>query len=123
MGGAVVGVDHVQLAMPAGHEPEARAFYSGLLGIPEVTKPPALAARGGVWFESGRVKIHLGVDPDFRPARKAHPGLLIHDLASLIERLRRAGCSIVDDEPLEGYLRVYVSDPFGNRLELMEPRG
>ena len=119
----VVGVDHVQLAMPAGREPEARAFYSGLLGIPEIAKPPALAARGGVWFETGAVKIHLGVDPDFRPARKAHPGLLIHDLDSLIARLRRAGYAIADDEPLEGYLRVYVSDPFGNRLELLEPRG
>lgn len=123
MGVRVVGVDHVQLAMPAGREPEARAFYSGLLGIPEIAKPPALAARGGVWFEAGTVKIHLGVDPDFRPARKAHPGLLIHDLDSLIDRLRRAGCAIADDEPLEGYLRVYVSDPFGNRLELLEPRG
>ena len=90
MGVRVVGVDHVQLAMPAGREPEARTFYSGLLGIPEIAKPPALAARGGVWFETGAVKIHLGVDPDFRPARKAHPGLLIHDLDSLIDQLRRA---------------------------------
>lgn len=123
MGSVVVGVDHVQLAMPAGREQEARAFYSGLLGIPEITKPPALAARGGVWFEAGAVKIHLGVDPEFRPARKAHPGLLVRALDSLIDRLRRAGYAIVDDEPLEGYLRVYVSDPFGNRLELLEPRG
>lgn len=118
----MVGVDHVQLAMPAGREAEARAFYEGTLGIPEVAKPPALAARGGAWFESGRLRVHLGVDRDFRPARKAHPGLLVRDLAGLIERLRAAGHTVVDDEPLPGYLRVYVDDPFGNRLELMEPR-
>jgi catechol 2,3-dioxygenase-like lactoylglutathione lyase family enzyme len=118
----VVGVDHVQLAMPAGREAEARAFYSGLLGIPEIQKPPVLAARGGAWFESGRLKIHLGVDRDFRPAQKAHPGLLVAGLDTLIDRLREAGYAIVDDEPLAGYLRVYVNDPFGNRLELMEPR-
>lgn len=118
----VVGVDHVQLAMPAGREAEARAFYSGVLGIPELAKPAALAARGGVWFERGPLKVHLGVDPDFRPARKAHPGLLVRDLDALIENLRRAGYPVVSDAPLEGYLRVYVDDPFGNRLELMEPR-
>ena len=118
----VVGVDHVQLAMPAGREAEARAFYTGLLGIPEISKPPALAARGGAWFESGRLKIHLGVDRDFRPARKAHAGLLVRGLGELIEQLRGAGYPIVEDEPLAGYHRVYVNDPFGNRLELMEPR-
>jgi len=108
--------------MPAGGEAEARAFYSGLLGIPELAKPPALAARGGAWFESGPVKVHLGVDPDFRPARKAHAGLLVTGLDALIAELRRAGYQVATDEPLEGYLRVYVNDPFGNRLELMEPR-
>jgi catechol 2,3-dioxygenase-like lactoylglutathione lyase family enzyme len=118
----VVGVDHVQLAMPAGREAEARAFYGGLLGIPEIAKPSALAARGGAWFESGHVKIHLGVDRDFRPAQKAHPGLLVSSLDALIERLRAAELVIVDDEPLAGYRRVFVNDPFGNRLELMEPR-
>jgi catechol 2,3-dioxygenase-like lactoylglutathione lyase family enzyme len=118
----VVGVDHVQLAMPAGREDEARAFYGGLLGIPEIAKPPALAARGGAWFESGRLKIHLGVDRNFRPAQKAHPGLLVSGLDTLIERLRAAGLALVDDEPLAGYRRVFVNDPFGNRLELMEPR-
>lgn len=118
----IVGVDHVQLAMPAGREAEARAFYSGVLGLPELAKPAALAARGGVWFERGPLKIHLGVDPDFRPARKAHPGLLVRGLDALIEDLRRAGYPVVGDEPLEGFLRVYVDDPFGNRLELMEPR-
>ena len=118
----IVGVDHVQLAMPAGREAEARAFYADVLGIPELAKPAALAARGGVWFENGPVKIHLGADPDFRPARKAHPGLLVRGLDALIEDLRRAGYQVVSDQPLEGFLRVYVDDPFGNRLELMEPR-
>jgi catechol 2,3-dioxygenase-like lactoylglutathione lyase family enzyme len=117
----VVGVDHVQLAMPAGREEDARRFYGGLLGLPETAKPPELAKRGGAWFESGSVKIHLGVDADFRPARKAHPGLLIEGLSELVRRLREAGYVVSDDEPLPGYYRVYVHDPFGNRLELLEP--
>ena len=118
----VVGIDHVQLAMPAGSEPDAVAFYEGLLGIPHVPKPPHLAARGGCWFESAAVKVHLGVEVDFRPARKAHPALLVDDLAALVERLAAAGVALRDDEPLEGYDRVYADDPFGNRLELLEPR-
>ena len=116
----VAGIDHVQLAMPAGREDEARAFYAGLLGIPERAKPPALVARGGAWFESDVVKIHLGVDADFHPARKAHPALVVRDLASLVARLRAAGVEVIDDAG-EGHARVYVFDPFGNRLELMEP--
>jgi catechol 2,3-dioxygenase-like lactoylglutathione lyase family enzyme len=118
----IVGIDHVQLAMPAGREDEARAFYSTLLGIPERRKPAELATRGGAWFESDAVKIHLGVDAEFRPARKAHPALLVRDLRGLVGRLRQANVDVVDDE-LAGYHRVYVSDPFGNRLELMEPLG
>ena len=119
---AILGIEHVQLAMPAGREDDAREFYARLLGIPEVTKPPHLAKRGGVWFETGPVKIHLGVDADFRPARKAHPALLVRALRPLVERLREARVEVVED-PLEGYSRVYVTDPFGNRLELMEPAG
>ena len=118
----IVGIDHVQLAMPAGREEEARAFYSSLLGLPEVPKPEDLAKRGGVWFESSEVKIHLGVDREFRPARKAHPALLVRDLVLLVDRLRAAGVAVTDDEPLSGWERVYVTDPFGNRLELMERR-
>jgi catechol 2,3-dioxygenase-like lactoylglutathione lyase family enzyme len=117
----VGAIDHVQLAMPAGRESEARAFYDALLGIPEQPKPPHLAARGGCWFESATVKLHLGVEADFRPARKAHPALLVHDLGALLARLRAADVELVDDEPLEGYDRVYAYDPFGNRLELLEP--
>lgn len=115
----IVGVDHIQLAMPAGREAEARAFYSGLLGVPEVAKPPELARRGGAWFESRDVKIHLGVDGEFRPARKAHPGLLVDGLAALARRLRSSGYAVVD-EPTNGRARIYVDDPFGNRLELLE---
>ncbi len=112
---------HVQLAMPAGREAEARAFYRDALGIPEVKKPANLAKRGGCWFERGALKIHLGVEADFRPARKAHPALLVEDLAALSAVLDAAGYPVRTDEPLQGYSRVYVDDPFGNRIELMEP--
>src|SRR5215813_5246367 len=113
------GIDHVQIAMPAGHEDAARQFYSGLLGIPEVPKPPDLARRGGVWFENNRVKVHLGVEADFRPARKAHPALIVRNLSELVLRLRTAGVEVVEAEPLPGYDHVYIADPFGNRIELM----
>lgn len=106
--------------MPAGQEPAARAFYQGLLGVPEVNKPSNLAARGGCWFESDSVKVHLGVDANFSPAKKAHPGFVVDDLSHLCARLEGAGFTTVSDEPLEGYIRKYVNDPFGNRIELME---
>ncbi len=115
-------LDHVQLAMPARREDDAIAFYEGLLGIPHVAKPPHLAVRGGCWFEDGPLKVHLGVDADFRAARKAHSALRVSDLPSLLATLRAAGVRIVDDEPLEGYDRAYVDDPFGNRIELLEPQ-
>jgi catechol 2,3-dioxygenase-like lactoylglutathione lyase family enzyme len=117
----ILRIDHVQLAMPEGEEQRAREFYSGLLGIPEIEKPATLAARGGVWFEDGQIKVHLGVDPQFRPATKAHPAFLVRDLRGMIDRLRAAGVSVTDDGLLPGHNRVYVTDPFGNRLELMEP--
>ncbi len=113
-------LDHVQLAMPAGGEDAATVFYEGVLGIPRVPKTPHLEVRGGCWFEAGDLKIHLGVDPAFTPARKAHAGLLVEDLPGLVVALAAAGHPVSDDEPLEGYDRVYVNDPFGNRLELME---
>ena len=119
---SVERIDHCQLAMPAGREDEARAFYDGLLGITEQPKPPHLPARGGCWFERGDLKVHLGVEADFRPARKAHVALLVRDLRSPVEGLRAANVELVDDEPLEGYDRIYAYDPFGNRLELLEPR-
>jgi len=118
----ILAIDHVQLAMPAYGEEDARRFYSGLLGLREVPKPAELARRGGVWFEGSAVRIHLGVEADFQPARKAHPALLVRGLAALVAHLRAAGFEAVDDGLLPGYDRVYVSDPFGNRLELLEPR-
>jgi catechol 2,3-dioxygenase-like lactoylglutathione lyase family enzyme len=117
----VLRLDHVQLAMPPGKEAEAVSFYEGILGIPHVEKPPHLAVRGGCWFESAAAKIHLGVENDFRPAKKAHPALIVDDVEALAAVLELAGHVVVDDEPLEGYDRVYVSDPFGNRIELMQP--
>ncbi|MEO7555926.1 MAG: VOC family protein [Acidimicrobiales bacterium] len=117
----IESIEHVQLAMPAGREADAAAFYEGLLELPQVVKPPHLAARGGCWFERGALKIHLGVEQEFHPARKAHPALLVTDLAALRSRLSDAGVELVTDEPLEGYERIYAYDPFGNRLELMEP--
>ena len=117
----IEALDHVQLAMPVGEEDLARRFYSGLLGIPEVPKPPHLAKRGGCWFERGSLKVHLGVEQEFRPARKAHPAFTVRDLTALIKRLRDGNVAIEEDEPLPGFNRCYVSDPFGNRLELLEP--
>ena len=117
----IVQLDHVQIAMPSGGETLARSFYEILLGIPEVPKPPNLASRGGCWFERGTLKVHLGVERDFAPARKAHPAFLVEDLASLVALLKRNGYEPYEDRPLEGYHRVYVSDPFGNRIELMQP--
>jgi catechol 2,3-dioxygenase-like lactoylglutathione lyase family enzyme len=114
-------LDHVLLAMPAGREAEARAFYTALLGIPEAPKPPQLAKRGGCWFEHGAVKIHLGVEKDFRPARKAHPAFIVDGLEALVSTLVKAGHPVSTDEPLEGYTRFFVDDPFGNRIELIEP--
>jgi catechol 2,3-dioxygenase-like lactoylglutathione lyase family enzyme len=118
---SVIGIDHVQLAMPSGGEEQARSFYSYVLGLPETPKPAELATRGGCWFESAHVKIHLGIDPVFKPATKAHAGLLVSDLQRIVERCLELGVNVLD-EPLDGYQRVYVHDPFGNRLELMERR-
>lgn len=118
---SIYGIDHVQLAMPTGGEERATAFYEDVLGVPRVPKPSNLEARGGCWFELGDLRVHLGVDPGFRPARKAHLAFLVKDLQQLVERLIEAGCEVHDDEPLDGFDRVYVDDPFGNRIELMEP--
>jgi catechol 2,3-dioxygenase-like lactoylglutathione lyase family enzyme len=112
--------DHVQLAMPAGREDEARAFYAGVLGFVEEPKPEDLRARGGAWFASGPVRLHLGVEPDFRPAKKAHAALLCAGFAGLIERLSGLGVEVVRAGAFEdGSEHAYVSDPFGNRIELV----
>jgi catechol 2,3-dioxygenase-like lactoylglutathione lyase family enzyme len=112
--------------MPAGAEQAAREFYQDLLGIPEVPKPAELAARGGAWFERGSLKVHLGVEADFRPALKAHPAFLVDNLTQLIERLRARGVQVSAVQDRDRFRHVYVADPFGNRIELMErtmPRG
>ena len=108
--------------MPEGGEAEARRFYADALGLREVPKPPNLAGRGGVWFEGqvGGLRVHLGAERDFRPARKAHPAFLVRGLRDLAAVLIAHGFEVVADEPLEGFDRLYASDPFGNRVELME---
>ena len=116
----ITTLHHVQLAMPRGREEEARTFYAGTLGMREVPKPENLARRGGAWFSSGAAELHLGVEDDFRPAKKAHPALLVDDLEALAERCSAAGYAVVTDEPLAGFERIYVYDPFGNRIELLQ---
>ncbi len=116
----VVAIDHVQLAMPEGGEASAQEFYNGLLGLTRVPKPPQLERRGGCWFENDCVKVHLGVDAGFRPARKAHPALVVDGLDRLIARLRTAGVTVRYDETMETHHRAYADDPFGNRIELIE---
>lgn len=112
---------HVQLAIPPGGEDLARGFYSDVLGLDEVPKPPSLADRGGAWFRAGGLEIHLGVEEEFVPARKAHPGILTHDLAALRARLTDVGVEVRGDDLFPGYQRFYVDDCFGNRLEFLQP--
>jgi catechol 2,3-dioxygenase-like lactoylglutathione lyase family enzyme len=115
----ILGFDHVQLAMPKGREEEARAFYVSLLGLTELTKPPELVANGGAWFQCGALQLHLGVEKEFRPARKAHPALRVERLEELLASLRNAGCTVVDDTSVPAIRRAFTDDPFGNRIELV----
>jgi catechol 2,3-dioxygenase-like lactoylglutathione lyase family enzyme len=118
----VYALDHVQIAMPRDGEPAARQFYGDLLGLTELPKPPNLAARGGLWFQCGSLQVHLGVEPEFRPARKAHPAFLVRDLNAIRQTLAEAGCKVtIDPEPGPGVERIFTQDPFGNRIELIEP--
>ena len=119
----ILAIDHVQLAMPPGGEDAARGFYADLLGIPEQAKPPELAKRGGCWFERDALKVHLGVEEGFHAARKAHPAFRVEGLSTLSAKLAAAGCTVKTDGLLPGYDRIYVDDPFGNRIELLEPVG
>lgn len=116
----LVGIDHVQLACPPGGEPQARAFYVELLGLTERPKPAPLASRGGCWFGGDGFELHVGVDAEFRPARKAHPALLVDDLGALARTLDGAGHPVRWDDELPGTTRCYVDDPFGNRIELVQ---
>src|SRR5690242_19706122 len=119
-----LAIDHIQLSMPAGEEDRARSFYVGLLGFTEVPKPAELAKRGGAWFEQGAVKLHMGVEENFHALKKAHPALIVDDLAALISHLQNAKYEVDTTQPsLEGYKRAHVLDPFGNRLEIMEKLG
>jgi len=119
---SIVGLDHVQIAIPVGGEDAARRFYGDLLGLTEVPKPAPLAARGGCWFVGEGVAIHLGAEADFRPAHRAHVALLVADLDNLREALEAAGVPTRDDEVSTGVRRSYAADPFGNRLELIDAR-
>src|SRR5690349_6827059 len=106
----ITGIDHVQVAAPAGCEDEARAFYGGLLGLTELPKPEALAARGGCWFRAGAQELHVGVDDPFAPARKAHPGFVVADLAALADRLDEEGIEVAYDDTIPGTTRFYAAD-------------
>lgn len=117
----ILSIDHVQIAMPEGEEDAARAFYINILGFTEIPKPPALIKRGGAWFQSENAQLHLGVEKDFHPARKAHPAFIVDELDRLLIKIQQAGFEWDESQPpLDGYKRAHVYDPFGNRIELME---
>jgi len=116
----VLGIDHVQVAIPRGGEDDARAFYGDLLGLEEIPKPESIRARGGAWFRAGAQELHLGVEEPFAPARKAHPGLVADDLDAIRARLAAAGVQFEDDAKIAGVDRLFVHDPFDNRLELRQ---
>ncbi|MER5909301.1 VOC family protein [Streptomyces sp. NPDC001982] len=118
----LAAVDHVQLAAPPGSEDLLRPFYIGALGMTEIPKPPVLATRGGCWFQAGPVQLHLGIENDFRPAKKAHPGLRVTDIEAYAARLEAHGAPVTWDDDLPGHKRFYCADPVGNRLEFLEPR-
>lgn len=120
MSGYLTAIDHVQLAMPAGGEEKAREFYRDVLGMVEMPKPEELAQRGGCWFKSDTVEIHLGVEADFRAAKKAHPALRCREYHVLMAKLRRAGCEVTHDAANPGITRCFVHDPFGNRIEFIQ---
>jgi catechol 2,3-dioxygenase-like lactoylglutathione lyase family enzyme len=115
----IIGLDHVQLAMPAGREEEAESFYAGILGFTRLPKPEPMASRGGCWFSTGPVAIHLGVEADFRPAQKAHPALIVRDLPALETALAEAGVPVRPNQDQPEGAGCYVDDPFGNRIELI----
>ena len=120
MDSLIAGIDHVQIAAPAGCEEEARAFYGAVLGMLELEKPPALKSRGGCWFQCGAQQLHVGVEGDFRAARKAHPAFQVSDLDALRGVLWQNGVGVTDDEALPDVRRFYAEDPWGNRLEFVE---
>jgi hypothetical protein len=120
MGFTIIGLDHVQLAMPPGRESEAEAFYSGFLGFVRIPKPEPMASRGGCWFASGPVALHLGAEADFRAARKAHPALVVRDLAALAATAAAAGMEVRPNPDQPPGAGCYIDNPFGNRIELID---
>lgn len=116
----IEGLHHVQISCPAGSEDVLRAFYGGALGMTELRKPPVLAARGGVWFRSGTAELHCGVEEGFRPARRAGPGLVCTDVDAVAASCVAAGFGVIWDDNFPGFRRCYVTDPVGNRLELLQ---
>jgi YD repeat-containing protein len=119
----LTAIDHVQIAIPAGGEALARPFYCDLLGLTEVPKPKSMAARGGAWFEAGSIKVHLGVEADFRANDKAHVAFLVEDVAALAHAAEAAGYRVRRDTDLPGHVRAFLYDPFGNRIEILRPNG
>ena len=115
-----LGIDHVQLAAPPGCEAEARKFFVGVLGMTELTKPPALQNRGGIWLQCGMHQLHIGTQKDFKPAAKAHPAIRVMDMSALRSRLEAHQIEILEDGAIIGLERFYINDPFGNRLEFVE---
>lgn len=115
----ITGIDHVQLAMPVGAEPQARDFYAGVLGLPEIVKPAHLAVRGGAWFQCGAAQLHLGADSSFQAAKKAHPALVVDGLAEFVSALAGRGVEVKLEEAVGPMDRVTIFDPFGNRIELI----
>ncbi|MEO5574698.1 MAG: glyoxalase [Gaiellaceae bacterium] len=113
------GIDHVQLAAPAGCEIEARRFFGGLLGLEELEKPAPLQARGGVWFRVGAQQLHVGVEREFAAARKAHPAFIVSRYDELLGRIRAAGGEVVEDDSIPGLRRCFIADPWENRIELV----
>jgi catechol 2,3-dioxygenase-like lactoylglutathione lyase family enzyme len=121
--GPIQAIDHVQVAIPIGGEAVAIPFYADLLGLTEVVKPPAMAARGGAWYESGHVKVHLGVEADFRANDKAHVAFVVDDVASLAHKAADMGFKVKHDDDLPGHTRAFIYDPFGNRIEILRAVG
>ncbi|MCI4350825.1 MAG: VOC family protein [Thermoplasmata archaeon] len=109
------------MGIPPGSEEQAREFYTTALGFEEIPKPPHLAVRGGLWFRTGAHQVHLGIEPEFHAMERPHVALHVEGLAELRARLERHGVTIVEDLPLPGFRRFYAKDPFGNRLEFVEP--
>jgi catechol 2,3-dioxygenase-like lactoylglutathione lyase family enzyme len=116
----ILNLDHVQVAIPVGGENRARDFYGGVLGFTEIDKPASMAGRNSIWFAAGPVNLHLGIEPEFHAAKRAHPAFVVNDLDEILTACERAGLTTRPDTSFNGFRRVHVFDPFGNRLELMQ---